>query len=64
MTSFFWSSGHLGWFFFGIVVFSALCLLATDIVWRVVPTSFRKLLSIATIIWAAGVAVLIALWYV
>lgn len=64
MTSFFWSAGHFGWFFFGIVVFSVLCLLATDIVWRVMPTSFRKLLSIAAIVWLVGVATLIACSYV
>lgn len=64
MTSFFWSGGQFGWFFFGTLVFSVLCLLATDIVWRVMPTSFRKLLLIAAVVWAAGVGALIALWYV
>lgn len=64
MTSFFWSAGHISWPFFGIVVFSVLCLLATDIVWREVPTSSRKLLSTVSIVWVAGVAALVALWYV
>lgn len=64
MTSFFWSAGHFGGCFFGIVVFSVLCLLVTDIVWRVMPTSFRKLLLIAAVVWAVGVGALIALWYV
>lgn len=64
MTSFFWSAGHIDWFFLGIVVFSVLCLLTTDVIWRVMPTSRHKLLSIAAIIWASGVAVLIACWFV
>lgn len=64
MTAFFWASGHIGWPFFGIVVFSVLCLLTKDIAWRVVPTSSRKFLLIAAIVWAAGVAALIALWYI
>ncbi len=63
MTSFFWSSGHLGWPFFGIAVFSSVCLLVTDIVWRVVPTSSRKLLSTAATVWVVGVVALIAYWY-
>jgi len=64
MTSFFWSAGHIGWFFFGVLVFSVLCLLVTDIVWRMRPTSSRKLLSITTMLWAAGVLALIACWYI
>ncbi len=63
MTSFFWSSGHMGWPFFSIVVFSILCLLATDAAWRVISTSSRKLLSVAGMIWAVGVTVLIVLSY-
>ena len=64
MTSFFWSSGHIGWPFFSIVVFSVLCLLATDVVWRVISTSSRKLLATGAMIWALGVTALIVLWYV
>lgn len=62
MTSFFWSHGHLGWSFFGVLVYSVLCLLAGDIVWRLTPAPFRRILAIMALIWALGVATLIAFW--
>ena len=61
MMPFFWSAGHFGWPFFGIIVFSVLCLVVTDIVWRVVPTSVHKLLAVVAVVWATGVGLLIAL---
>lgn len=64
MKSFFWLHGHIGWPFFGVLVYSVLCLVASDIVWRVTPVPFRRILSTVAIIWTAGVAALIALWYV
>ena len=63
MTSFFWSAGHIGWPFFGILVFSVVCLLVTDLVWRVISTSAPKLLSIAALVWTAGVTALIVFRY-
>ncbi len=62
MTSFFWSNGHLGWAFFGVLVYSVLCLLAGDIVWRLTPAPFRKILGVMALVWAAGIVVLVALW--
>lgn len=61
MMSFFWSAGHFGWPFFVTIVFSVLCLLVTDIVWRTVPTSIHKLLTVVAVVWVAGVGFLIAL---
>lgn len=61
MTSFFWSAGHLAWPFFGIIIFSVLCLVVTDIVWRTVPTSVHKLLAVVAVVWATVVGLLIAL---
>jgi hypothetical protein len=62
MTPFFWSNGHLGWAFFGVLVYSVLCLLAGDIAWRLTPAPFRKILAVMALVWAAGAIVLIALW--
>jgi hypothetical protein len=59
MTSFFWSNGHLDWSFFGLLVYSALCLLAGDVVWRLTPSPFRKILVAMALVWAAGVVILI-----
>lgn len=64
MGSFFWSSGHIGWPLFGIVVLSVLCLLATDITWRMVRISIRKLMSIAIALWLVVAAAIVAIWYV
>lgn len=64
MNSFFWLHDHIGWPFFGVLVYSVLCLLAGDIVWRVITAPFRKIFSIMVIAWTAGVIALIALWYV
>jgi hypothetical protein len=61
MMPFFWSQGHLGWPFFGVLVYSVLCLLAGDIVWRLTPAPFRKILGVMALVWAAGVVALIAL---
>ena len=62
MMSFFWSNGHLGWAFFGVLVYSVLCLLTGDIVWRLIPAPFRKILAVMALVWASGVVALVALW--
>lgn len=59
MTAFFWSSGHIGWPFFNLVVFSILCLLTTDLVWRIASIRWWRLLLVAIVVWMAGVAALI-----
>lgn len=63
MLSFFWSSGHLGWFFFAALVFTVVCLLVTDLVWRIIRTSTRKLLAAMALVWLLGIAALVTGWY-
>lgn len=58
--SFFWSDGHIGWPLFGIVLFTVLALLVTDVVWRLVRISFRRLLICAGVIWILGIVGLVA----
>lgn len=60
MTSFLWSDGHIGWPLFGILVFSGLWLLVTDIAWRVVRAPARTLFTCAGVIWVIGIGALIA----
>lgn len=60
MTRFFWSAGHIGWPLFGLIVFSVLCLLTVDVIWRALKVSFRKLLIGAIVVWVIGVAGLCA----
>jgi len=62
MTTFFLSQGHLGWSFFGVLMYSVLCLLAGDIVWRMTTAPFRRLLAVMALIWAEGAVALIAFW--
>lgn len=62
MTPFVWSAGHIGWPLFGILVFSGLFLLVTDIVWRTVRMPFGKLFLCASVIWAVGIAIALILY--
>lgn len=63
MTPFVWSAGHIGWPLFGILVFSGLCLLLTDIVWRTVRMSFRNLFLCAAGVWAVGIAIALVFYF-
>lgn len=58
MSGLVWSDGHLNWLFFGIVVFSMLSLLVTDLVWRLVTVRVWVLLSVAASAWAVGVVII------
>lgn len=64
MTGFFWTSGHISWLFFAILVFSGLWLLLSDLVWRVKSARFGWIplamfagwvIAIALMVWVAGV---------
>jgi hypothetical protein len=61
MNTFLWSQGHIGWPSLAIVVFSVLCLLVTDAVWRTVKTSARSVLLSAGFIWAMGVIAILTI---
>ncbi|HEX7325594.1 MAG TPA: hypothetical protein VF292_09620 [Rhodanobacteraceae bacterium] len=63
MTQFFWSSGHLGWAFFLLLVYSGVCLLAGDLTWRLVRMRGRKLVGVIVGGWLAGVVlILLGTW--
>ena len=64
MTGFFWTSGHINWLFFAMLVFSGFWLLLSDLVWRVRSTRFGWIrlamsagwvLVVAVMVWVAGV---------
>lgn len=55
IADFFWSEGHVGWPLFGIIVFSVLCLLVTDVVWRLVQIAYCKLLVCVVLVWLVGI---------
>ncbi|MGH9600518.1 MAG: hypothetical protein ACRD27_11690 [Terracidiphilus sp.] len=61
MSTFFWSVAHLGWGVFALAVFSALCLLAVDVVWRLSPVPIRRLAPVAAVGWIVGAVIIVAL---
>lgn len=63
MTTFFWSSGRLGWAFFGIFVFSILLLLFADLAWRLKRVSRGRFVSTTIAIWVASICATLALYW-
>lgn len=61
MSTFFWSGTYLGWGVFALAVFSVLCLLAADVVWRLSPISIRRLAPVAAAGWIVGAVIIVAL---
>jgi hypothetical protein len=62
MKGFFWFSGHIGWCFFSLVVFTALWWLAGDLAWRLMKIRMGRFLGMMSAGWLIGVA-LIALGF-
>lgn len=62
MSEFFWSSGHLGWGIFALLVFTGLWWLLSDLVWRVRNVRIGRLAIAVSIGWIIG-AGLILLWF-
>lgn len=59
MNDFFWISGHLGWGFFSIVVFTVVWLLLSDLYWRLKRTNFTKLLVTIITGWIMAIAIIL-----
>ena len=61
MSGFFWSSGHLGWGVFSILIFSGVWLLVCDLAWRLWSTRAARLIAVSATLWVIGiVAILLA----
>jgi hypothetical protein len=63
MNGFLWESGHLGWGFFWLIVFSGLWLLVSDLVWRLVQVRFVRLALAMSLGWIIGAALIILGFY-
>ena len=59
MHDFFWSSGHLGWGFFALLVFTALLLLLGDLYWRLRNIRIGRLLAALVSAWLVGAALIV-----
>ena len=63
MNGFFWASGHLGWGIFALVVFTGLCLLLSDLVWRLSSVKIGRLALAMSISWIVGVGLILLAFY-
>ena len=63
MNEFFWSSGHLGWGFFALVVFTGLSWLLSDFVWRSTSAKIGRLSVAMSIGWVIGVGLIFLALY-
>lgn len=62
MSGFLWTSGHLGWGLFALLVFSGLWLQVSDLVWRQKKFRMARFLLIMSIGWILA-AILIVLGF-
>ena len=63
MSEFFWTSGHLGWGVFALVVFTCLWLLLTDLVWRLTRVRIRRLAAAMVSGWLIGFGLILLAFY-
>lgn len=60
MNGFFWSSGHLGWGIFSLLVFTAAWWLLADLVWRSLNIRIRRFVAVMAAGWIVLVALIVA----
>ena len=63
MNEFFWSSGHLGWGIFALVVFTGLWCLLSDLTWRLKNIRISQLAITMAIGWVLGVGLILLGFY-
>jgi hypothetical protein len=63
MNGFFWTSGHLGWGIFALVVFTGLWCLLSDLVWRLSGIKIGRLAAAMTTGWIIGVGLILLGFY-
>lgn len=63
MNAFFWTSGHLGWGIFALVVFTGLWWLLSDLVWRLSSVKIGRLAVALAIGWSIGVGLILLGFY-
>ncbi len=63
MNGFFWTSGHLGWGIFSLVVFTGLWWLLSDLVWRLRSVRIARLAVAMSVGWIIGVGLILLGFY-
>lgn len=64
MNEFWWTSGHLGWGIFALIVFTGIWWLLFDLCWRLLTIRINRLLAVMGIAWLVGVACILLVFYV
>ena len=55
MNTLLWTSGHLGWTFFALIVFTGIWGLFFDLCWRLLAIRIGRLLALMAIGWVIGI---------
>jgi hypothetical protein len=63
MSGFFWTSGHLGWGIFALLVFTVLWWVAVDLYWRLNRFRLVRFLVPAVTSWALGAGIVVLVFY-
>lgn len=63
MNGFFWTSGHLGWGFFALAVFTGLWCLLSDLVWRLRSVGIGRLAVAMSVGWIIGAGLILLGFY-
>ena len=58
MNGLLWTSGHLGWDIFALIVFTGLWCLLADLVWRLQSVKIGRLAAAMTIGWIIGIGLI------
>lgn len=63
MNDFFWTSGHLGWGVFSLVVFTCLWILLSDLIWRLKHVRISRLAAALLAGWIVGAGLIVLVSY-
>lgn len=63
MSGFFWTSGHLGWGIFALIVFTGLWWLLADVYWRLKNTRIGGLVIAMGVGWLIGAGLIVLAFY-
>lgn len=63
MSRFFWTSGHIGWGLFAVLVFTGLWWLLSDVVWRLKNGPIHRLVAMMFGGWVIGMGLVFLSFY-
>lgn len=63
MSDFFWTSGHLGWGVFALIVFTCFWWLLADLIWRLRSIRVHNFAILMALGWLIGVVFILLGFY-